>query len=132
MPNNLDFISENIYHLKREYGISIVVGHQTTVSNLQTGVKTITKDEFTIQLAIALPFNYRQMFAKLEQNRKQGYIQSGDRQILIDIIDIPAGKTIEENYYILRNGKRSDITKVERYDEALILTVKNIAGMPVL
>lgn len=133
MSNDLGFIAENIYVLKQEYGISIIVGSKSTVSNLSTGVKTTTKQEFPIKWAICLPYNYRQFFARQHQNRKEGYLETGDRQILIDISDVPAGKNLPEiNGYIIVNGVYSDITKIEKYDAAYIVFVKNIPGMPIL
>lgn len=128
---DLVFISENIYHLKREYGITITVGSRVTTSNLKTGIKSTVVDEFVIRRAIALPINWRQMYARtLDGSRKQGYVELGSRDILIDTKDVPSGKKVPEiNGYIKIDGKSTDITKTEDYKYGIIVSVKQIPGL---
>lgn len=130
--SDLDFIADVIYDLKHEYGETIIVGSKTTNFDAKTGNQNATITEFTIKRAIPLPWNVRQFFARFREGRKEGFLNVGERQILIDIADIPKGATVPTiNGYIKYNGTYSDIVSVESYEYAIILAVKSVAGMPI-
>lgn len=129
---DLIFISDVIYGLKMDMGQTILVGTRTEVTNLATGQIAKTEDTFAIANAIYLPVNLRGQFLKSVGIHREAFLESGNREILIDKSDIPAGKTIpNQKGFIEINGSRGDVVSVDDYQHAMIVTVKHITGMPV-
>ena len=130
--SNLLFIADVIYGLKIEYGELISVGTHNFTQDQRTGIKTDTPSNlFTISMAIPLPENLREAFLKTVGIKKEGRLQSGQREFLIDKSDIPTGMSIiEHRSFIDFAGKRSDVQKVDDYLYAMIVVVEGITGMP--
>lgn len=125
--SNLTFISDVIYGLKVEYGEPIVVGTHVFTINQQTGQKTDTPITFVISMAIPLPENLREAFLKTVGIKKEGILEAGQTQFLIDKADIPIGTKIIKNLgFIDFAGKRGDIQKIDDYRYAAIITVQGL------
>lgn len=127
---NLDFISDVIYGLKMDMGQVITVGVRSSTSNLATGNTTFTEDTFTIPNAIYLPLNLRAQFLRSIGIHKEGYLESGNREILIDADDIPAGKSLlNQKGFVVINNKKADIVSVDDFQHAFIVTIKQVTGL---
>lgn len=127
--SDLDFIADVIYGLKNEYGLPMTFGRKTSSVNLQTGVKVDTIDSFPIALAIPLAENIREQFVKSISGRREAFLQTGQRQILVDTSDIPVGKSIDPEGFVDYDGGRAEINKVENYKYGLIVTVTQVSGV---
>lgn len=140
--NELVFIRDTIYDLKMDYGSLLTVTRRSVVNNVETGVGVVTDFSFDILQAIALPTDRRQAFLRSIGIHKEGYLQKGEREFLIDKDDMLAGRTVEINDIVTfyggetdtpgysSTGTRGDVTGVEDYLYAYVVTVKEIKGMP--
>lgn len=128
---DLNFISDVIYGLKMDMGQTVLVGTRNETSNLETGQVVSVEDTFVIPNAIYLPVNLRGQFLKSIGIHREGYVESGNREILIDITDIPPDKTIPNRKgFVEIRGNRGDVVSIDDYQHALIVTVKQITGVP--
>lgn len=129
----IQFIKDVIYHLKRDYGSPVTFGTETISVNLATGVKTLTKSEFSIRNVIVLPETFSQKFRLLlaNSNRNEaGLVKSGEVQIVVDKSDLPIGKTIApDTYAIMRNQKYIVHGSPEDYVECLIVQLNTLKGV---
>lgn len=123
MPNDLIFISDVIYGLKHEYGETISINHEETSTDLNTGEKTVTLTSVTIPLAIPMPETMRQQMTRLFQAKKEGYLNPGEQEFLIDKSDLPP-LNITLRDFVMHDGVRKDISKIGNYQYAMILTTK--------
>ena len=118
------FISNVIYSLKREYGLSaILVDIISATIDINTGNERKTVRYIPINRAVFLPSNILRMFVK------GGTDYDVDKKyILIDYKDINITPEIED--YIVFNDKQYIIEKVDIFDInlAYILTVKESLG----
>ncbi len=129
---DLNFISDVIYGLKIDMGQMIIVGQRSTAPfNIVTGVRPDSVTTFMIPQGIYLPINRRQQFLQTAGIHKTNHLEQGQREVLIDKADIPSGSEIKlEGGFIEINGQRGDIVRIEDYDNALIVVIKEIKGMP--
>lgn len=129
--SDLIFIADVIYHLKREYGVAITITTvASTIPDRTTGTKVESRSSFSINQAIALPVNMRAKFLRSIERVKAGFLEHGDREFLIDKIDVPPGRIINVGDRLAFAGFESDIKQVDDYQYAYSVTVKQIAGMP--
>ncbi len=123
--NDLEFIKDVIYGLKQEYGQLAEIRKETRVVNPDTGVVTPTYESISIPLVIPLPINLRAAFMKTVGISRMGYLEPGQREVLIDKDDMPAGKIIEIHDRILFGTKEEEIIKTDDYEYAMILVTKS-------
>lgn len=136
--SNLIFIKETVYALKIEYGEAISINRRSVTQDQRTGQKVTTVDSFNIQMAIPLPENLREAFLKTVGIKKEGRLAKGEREFLIDKSDIPSGKVIDRQCFIKFTGpliaqnadQAADVTAIDDYLYAMIVTVVGITGMP--
>ena len=122
-------VKDTIYSLKQDYGVPIVAVKLLTNSlNLETGAQTKTKTEYNINLAIVLPLKGRTQYLRTVGSQKVGLLDSGLREILIDSSDLAVD--LETTDYIVYKNQRADVIAFDRYDGAVIITVKSVKGMP--
>jgi hypothetical protein len=139
MPeNDLRFIKEVIYDLKRDYGGPIDI-YQNVVgeTDFKTGEKTITKRHWIVRRAIRLPRNiHRDAIYSATGNTLFAYgnvIELADRNIIIDWRDLPAGFNFkEENWYVVIEASHYEIVKVIEFDNraAIFVILKQLIGAP--
>lgn len=128
---NLDFISDVIYGLKMDMGQLIYAGKNSIDRDVITGERTNTQDRFAIPNAIYLPLNLRRQFLQQVGIHKVMPLEAGNREVLIDKVDIPATKTLATTEGFLEiKGKQTPIIAIEDYEHAYIVVVKQISGMP--
>jgi hypothetical protein len=128
MANDLRFIKDVIYGLKREYGEPIQFIREITDLNTSTGLKSITQVlNIRISKAVMLPFSWRKYFADKEKGKIQDI---GTQEILIDKKDlniIPVTGDIIQTSYAKR-----DIKAVDDYEYSYIVTVLTLRGSPLV
>jgi hypothetical protein len=139
MPENeLRFIKEVIYDLKRDYGGPIDI-YQNVVgeTDFRTGEKTIEKRHWKIRRAIRLPRDiHRDAIFSATGNTLFAYgnvIELADRNIIIDWRDLPAGFNFkEENWYVVIEAGHYEIVKVIEFDNraAIFIILKQLIGAP--
>lgn len=125
--NDLDFIADVIYGLKLEYGKTLTFKDETRQIDALTGAVTSTPQaDIIVPLAIPLPINMRAAFLKAVGINRMGYLEPGEREILIDNTDL-AGADPQSllHRYIITGSKKEEITKVEDYEFGSILIAKS-------
>lgn len=128
--SNLNFVGQVVYDLKVEYGEMITVGNHAWTQDQSTGIKTDTPTTFVIGMAVPMPENLRLAFLKSVGVKKEGVLEKGQRQFLIDKADIPAGQSISRTSFIDYNNKRADVGSVDDYEYALVVTTVAATGNP--
>lgn len=139
MPDNeLRFIKEVIYDLKRDYGGPIEIYQNVPgQTDYKTGQKTFTKTKWTVARAIRLPRSiHRDSLYSITGNRLFAYgniIETADRQIIIDWRDLPSGFQFkEENWYVIIDNQHYEVVKVIEFDfnAAIYVILKQLTGAP--
>lgn len=138
-PAFVPAVRQAIYTLKHRYGGEITVYHLASAStDLETGVKTATKDSYYIRKAAILPTaELRKFFASISfisasksfiSPGQQGWDQS-ERGFVIDARDIPGFEFQPEDWIVYRNS-RYDIVTIERleYDTGWAIIAKELKG----
>lgn len=123
--NRLSFISQVVYRLKRRYGMPIdIVYLVSSVTNLETGAKTVLKGAVRVSRAILLPsvihreFAYDLTFVATNKNFTYGgHFDTTVKQLIIDRKDLPFGFEIKPGMYFLFDGVRVDVQKVEDFED---------------
>jgi hypothetical protein len=133
-------IRSAIYTLKRLYGGTIYVYKKGLhATDITTGVKTSTgREVHKIDRAVIMP-------VKLERQQRQttsivasdsefvygGFFDSGARWFLIDPRDLPSGFEIDQDDYIIYNGKRYEIETIEdtEFDSLYRVLAKELIGV---
>lgn len=123
------------------YGNAITVYRLDSVdTDYDTGVKTYTKTSVPIDRAVVLPVKLTrdviQTISIISANKKLlqgGTFDPGTRKFIIDRTDVPSSFEIEQDDWIVYEGKRYDITTIEEYEykTAWLVTAKLIKGAPV-
>lgn len=120
----LAFIRKVLYQLKKDYGVAINVNFRTSSTiNPQTLIKTVVQDSFAIRRAIILPSNMERSFVyslpMIASNKNFTYgalFDSDRRRIMIDAKDIPAGITLDNDMWLVFDGKRYDFEEIHEYE----------------
>jgi hypothetical protein len=123
--SDLEFIKDVIYGLKQEYGEPATVRRESRTVNPDTGAVTKTNVDFGISLAIPLPLNLRAAFMKTVGISRMGYLEPGQREVLIDKDDIPTGNKIEPHDRIIFKERIEEIIKTDDYEFAMILVAQS-------
>lgn len=135
----LKMIRQTLYRLKRSYGMPLVIYCQSAETvDLTTGAKTVTKIDYSVSRAVMLPVNVlrQNLFTggSTEANKSFSYggiLQLGDRIVVIDSRDLPAGVTIGlENYFAVVQNRRYEVKSVEELDcnAGYIVVLRELKG----
>ena len=114
MPDQLKFIRDTIYSLKRKYGVSLDLYKISSVSNnITSGSRTITKTKYNIRRAAILPESYIKSkvysLSYIAANKNFTYgalFNKNVKAILIDRKDLPRNIEIGLQDYINIDQKR--------------------------
>lgn len=136
--NMLKFIKEVIYSLKRDYGGPIdIYQNVDIVVDRATGQQTMSKNKWHVNRAIRLPRGiHRDAIFTSTGKTAFAYgneIQLADRQIIVDLKDLPPGfKMGDENWYVIMDKQRFEVKSVEEYDNnaALYIILKQLTAAP--
>ena len=138
--NLIRFIRRCIRMMKKEYGNPITVYQlATATTNYDTGVKAATHTSTYVDRAVVLPVRLSrdaiQTISLISANKQivqGGTNDPGLRQFIIDRTDVPTTYTIDQDDWLVYDGKRYDIKTVDEYEykTAWLLTAKLIQGAP--
>ncbi len=123
--NNLRFIKQVLYTLKRDFGLPAnIVWRTSSVPNLETGKLNVSQDSVAVSRAIVLPrvlqrdFVYDLSFIASNKNFTYGGLfDKNSRKVFIDPDDLPAGFEIKIGYWIVFNGVRYEVKTVDTYEQ---------------
>lgn len=137
MRNKLKHIRRVVYKLKRSYGLPIdyyqTVSHQT---DAEVGTKVTVLLKTRIRKVIVLPAREFRSFvydlAYISANKDftaGGFFDPGDRRVIIDPVDLPAGVEPKiDDYYIYKNEKY-EVKEVSCWnDYAHLLLARKLKG----
>lgn len=139
--NHLIFVRHQLYKLKREYGFPLAV-YKTTVgdTNLETGVKSITKTKHRVKRAIVMPVKfetsvfYSAAFMKAARAFAMGGYQDQEiKRIIIDGRDLPRSYVMAPEDYVIYKHNRYEIMYFEQLEEVsgYQLIAKRLVGAQV-
>lgn len=141
MSYDLRFIKRTLYTLKRDFGLPLnIVWRDSSSANLETGEKTVVKDSQQVSRGIILPstvdrnFVYDLAFIASNKNFTYGgFFDQQRRRVIIDKDDLPSDFKIEVGYYIVFNGNRYEVERVDEFEHnaAYVLQAKQIANIDV-
>jgi hypothetical protein len=122
--SNSRFVRQNLYALKRQYGVDVTV-HKIldTETDYQTGDKTVTKETHDVRRAIMLPVEearkVEQGIAHLSANKwfvSQGGFDLDRATFIFDARDLPTGFEFTLNDFVVVEGAYYCVTEVDEYE----------------
>ncbi len=135
----LAFVRKVLYQLKRDYGLQINVNFRTSsILNTQTLIKTVVEDSFIIKKAILLPSNMERAFVyslpMIASNKNFTYGALFDldrRRLIIDAKDVPATVTLDNDMWLVFDGKRYDLEEIHDFEfsSGFMLVVKQATNV---
>lgn len=140
MNKNLQQVYRRIlYNLKKQYGAEIYLCRNTSVStNYETGVKEYTCSRTQINKAILLPTNFTRQtnysLPNMSANKLfvfGGTYDVGSKIVVIDTRDLPEFFQITQDDWMLIDGYRFSIEKIEQLEHQAgwVIAGKQIMGM---
>jgi len=139
-PNQLGFIKVLLYKLKRDYGEPLEVYRlNSSVANLQTGKKTVSKTRYAIPRAIVMTSDLERLavfshtFLIADKQFAYGAFFDADaKNFIIDYRDLPQGFTFDLNDWVVWDGQRYEIKKVMEAEHgmAVMLLCRSVKGQP--
>jgi hypothetical protein len=137
--NLIRFIRRNIRMLKKEYGGPITVYRLLdTTTNMQTGVKTVSRSSTYIRRAVVMPNRLTrdqvQSISLISANKKVvqgGEYDPGQRTFIIDRTDVPSTWTIRQDDWVVYENKRYDIKHIDEFEQktAWLIVAREIEGV---
>jgi len=137
--NLIRFIRQNIRALKAEYGGPITVYQLASVdTDYDTGAKTETHNSVYVPRAVVLPVslsrNVIQTISMISANKQLvagGTHDQGLRIFIIDRSDVPSTYELHPDDWLVYDGKRYDVKKVDEYEyrTAWLVHTKAIEGV---
>lgn len=133
--NQLRFIRDVIYRLKRAYGQRVDIYHQSAESvNYQTGAKTVTKQKWSVRRVVVFTADmvrkhaYDLSYIAANKNFTYGgTFELGTRFFLFDGRDIPSDCAIEvENWYLIYDHARYEIKHLEKYPQSTAVFIHGV------
>lgn len=136
--NQLIFIRELLYELKRDYGVPVeFFRDRSSSTNLQTGLKVVDKYNFIIQKVIKINSNairdaiYNAAFTQADRNFTYGAtFDKTTERLIVDSRDIVNNFMFELEDYATIGNNRYIVKSIEslRSNAGYILTVNSIEG----
>lgn len=122
---------DNLYQLKRDYGIPLDLYKTKTTENIETGRKTVTRTKIHIRKAISLPATEMIRTRAAQQFLKASEIEISDRFIILDYNDLPKDFDIEPRDHVIINHHRYEIITVNEneYGTGYMLTARETKGV---
>ncbi len=135
----LAFIRRVLYQLKRDYGTPINFNFRiSSTIDPKTLQKTVVEDSFRIERGIVLPSNLERAFVyslpMIASNKNFTYGALFDvdrRRIMIDARDIPAGEVLDNDMWVIFDGKRYDLEEIHEFEfsSGFMLVVKQATNV---
>jgi hypothetical protein len=131
-------IKAALYELKKQYGGGplSVYSFGGTATNIETGVKTVTKDVTVIRRAIVLPAKVSreviQTISQISANKAfvyGGAFDSRVRTFIIDRLDCP-GLVLKDDDWLVFNSRKYEIKAIQEfeYETAWVVTARHQVG----
>jgi hypothetical protein len=137
--NNLDFVKQNLYVLKRSYGAPADLYHIVSmIQDPRIGTTITQKVKYHIKRAILLPttlqtyLNPQGAYTKPGTDTPAG-LTIGQKLIIIDNRDLPKDFDIDLKDYLVINRVRYDIKSSEQLEhrKGTLLVTKQVTGQRV-
>ncbi len=139
--NQLIFLRQAMYSLKREYGVSISL-YQTVTGNtdFEAGTKSLTRTRYYIHRAVVTPIKYETSafynaaFLKAARGFAYGGYQDLEiKRVIIDARDLPIGLVIEPEDYLVISHQKFEIKYLEKLEGngGWQMIVQRLKGAPV-
>jgi hypothetical protein len=138
LENDLRFIKDVIYALKRSYGGPVDI-YQNVIdsTNLETGERVVSKNKWHIKKAIRLPRDiHRDAIFSTTGNRVFAYgniVELADREVIVDRRDLPSDFVMgSENWYMIIDNHHYEIKRHSEFDNkaAIYFILKELTGAP--
>ena len=132
-------VRQTIYDLKKRYGSKITVYRLLAAStNLETGVKTATKESLDVQKAAVLPSSEARRFLTSISfiTASKNFVSPGimgwdqsQRGFIVDARDCPGWEFLPEDWIVYRD-RRYEIVVTERleFDTGFLVIGKEVKG----
>lgn len=102
----------------------------SSIPNLETGSKTVTKTNFVIKKAIGLPANTASLSLIGQLGINQGpVIDRVDKIVIIDKADLPRTFSPENDDYIVINHQRYEVKTHQTYDHFIVYAIRLLIGV---
>lgn len=130
----MGFISDTVYQLKMDgnYSQSMILHHDVFDFDPATGANTIRANDSIskyIENVILLPLDVRMALFRAIHLEKEGLLQPGESQVIVDPEDIPGIKILPKFYLVDLAGIRYDVTRVSNVKgEVYLLTLQSPDG----
>lgn len=124
------FDKTTVYNLKRQFGIPIQVCRITSsVTDRETGLKTVSRSTISVQRAIQLPNELiRQFFSRDQLAKFGGYIDVSKRIFAIAVTDLPSNYQFNPEDWVISQDKRYDLELISDYPGVIILIGNEVVG----
>lgn len=122
----MDFIDDVVYGLKQDYGKPAQLSNESETTDLTTGNVTIVSDTFTLRKVIAMQDAFYNVLTQIILQIKQGDDKYQKRQFIVDVRDIPSGKTVKIGTYMVYEGSKYLVKQIDVCGSAMILTTKTV------
>lgn len=137
--NDLIFIRDALYDLKRNYGSPIDLYQPSSgTSNVTTGKKNVKYTKYCIRKAVHVPAGFQtlaQYTAAYIKNVSKAfavgaYADQELRNVMIDGADIPRGVEILPEWYVIIDHVKYEVWKVNKAENNLgyVLNLKRASG----
>jgi hypothetical protein len=117
-------IRNTIYALKKDYGKPATLYTESFTVDISTGLKNRSVTDYQVKKAILLPTDWKRKFAYdlsfVAANKNftyGGFFDTGDKLVLIDVIDIPVGLEITLDFKLTVGTLRYLVIKAELVDD---------------
>ncbi len=131
MANQSGFMKATLYALKRNYGEPITLIQQTESQiDFDHGDIQSTNATYTIRRAIRMPETSAsnvQVGAEFRHFRFGSQVETGEKQFIIDAMDLPSGVIIKVADEIVANNETFMVKEVTKLDKNIgyIITARN-------
>jgi hypothetical protein len=139
--NDLIFLREELYSLKREYGFPLDVYRLSTgETDYKTGEKSDSRTKYAIDRAIVLPVKYEtQVYyttAFLKASREfalGGYQDQEIKRIIIDSEDLPIDFVLRPDDFLVYDHSKFEVVYLEKLEvnSGYQLIARRLVGAPV-
>ena len=125
--NDLRFIKDILYTLKRAYGRPVnIVWRVSSTADLETGVKSVVQDSFSVDRVIVLPAttdrNFAYDLAYIASNKNYsygGFYDKNRRRIVLERSDLPPDFEIKIGYFFIFEEARYEVKAIDNFGERL-------------
>lgn len=125
------FIRQNIYQLKRQFGVPLKLVRRTNTGSvdIRSGQPSVSYEVYELDKAVLLPTKEttnKEWARESQQFSRGGYFEIGTRSFIIDVVDLPEDFKIKEDDMLIYNDRRYDIFEIQDYEEMRAYLVRGL------